>query len=87
MILSLQLMLFLVTHLECCREDSALLVKTLQALLHRLGIAQEDELDQNVLDDLVIRNKQREVFLLYLRFFNILMSRRKHKKDGKVCIY
>lgn len=80
-----QLMMFLVTNLECCREDSEILVTTLQTLLQRLHLDEENLPDDAAIKGLVDRNKQQEVFLLYLRFFNILMSRRKMKgEDNKV---
>ena len=37
--------------------------------------------------DMVERSRKNEVMLLYLRFFNILMSRKKIKQDEtKVCV-
>ena len=81
----LQLLMFLTSQLECCSEDGKVLTSVLLALLHRLGLDQEDMLTQHTVDDMVERSKRREVLLLYLRFFNILMSRRKVKgEDGKV---
>ena len=77
----MQLMMFLTSNLECCREDAEVLVSTLRTLLHRLKLGQDDVLEQEAVNGLVERSKQREVFLLYLRFFNILMSRRKLKGD------
>ena len=78
-------MMFLTTHLDCCREDAEVLVHMLVSLLRRLHLSQEDRLDQEVVGEMVVRTRQREVLLLYLRYFNILMSRRKVKgEDGKV---
>lgn len=76
--------MFLTTQLECCKEDAEVLVNVLTSLLRRLHLSDEDQLEE-VLSGMVDRSKQREVLLLYLRFFNILMSRRKVKgEDGKV---
>lgn len=81
----LQLVMFLITHLECCSDDGKVLTSVLLTLLRRLGLDQEDLLTQDAVDAMVGRSKRREVLLLYLRFFNILMSRRKVKgEDGKV---
>ena len=74
-------MIFLTSNLECCQEDSGVLVSVLHAFLHRLKLGQDDELDDKAIDEMVVRNEQKEVFLLYLRFFNILMSRRKVKGE------
>ena len=39
------------------------------------------------MSDVVERSRKREVHLLYLRFFNILMSRKKLRgEDSKVCV-
>lgn len=82
----LQLLMFLTTHLECCSDDGKVLTSVLLALLRRLGLdVQEELLTQHAVDGMVERSRRREVLLLYLRFFNILMSRRKVKgEDGKV---
>ena len=77
--------MFLTTQLECCKEGAEVLVHVLVSLLKRLHLSAEDQLEPGVLSAMVDRSKQREVLLLYLRFFNILMSRRKVKgEDGKV---
>ena len=78
--------MFLTTQLDCCKEDAEVLVHMLLSLLRRLQLSSEQpQLDQEGLKGMVERSKQREVLLLYLRFFNILMSRRKVKgEDGKV---
>jgi hypothetical protein len=78
-------MMNLTCHLDCCYEDAEVLVSTLLSLLHRLGLSHGDQVDEEAASSLIQRNPQREVQLLYLRFFNILMSRRKAKgEDGKV---
>ena len=74
-----QLLIFLTTNLECCKEDSLELTSCLRALLGRMSLLCEDgEPDHKAL---VQRSKQGEVFLLYFRFFNILMSRQKNKEE------
>ena len=80
--------MFLTTQLECCSDDARVLVFTLTSLLQRLGLSpapcEGPSLEQQA-SEMVERSNQREVQLLYLRFFNILISRRKVKgEDGKV---
>lgn len=81
--------MFLTTQLECCSDDARVLVFTLTTLLQRLGLGPASSegtpsLEQRA-QEMVERSNRREVQLLYLRFFNILMSRRKVKEeDGKV---
>ncbi len=80
--------MFLTTQLECCSDDARVLIFTLTSLLQRLGLSpspsEGPSLEQQARER-VERSNQREVQLLYLRFFNILMSRRKVKEeDGKV---
>ena len=78
-------MMTLTSHLDCCSEDAEVLVFTLRSLLQRLGLTGDTPPDEGAVGAMVERSKQREVQLLYLRFFNILMSRRKVKgEDGKV---
>lgn len=78
-------MMNLTSHLDCCFEDAEVLVYALLTLLHRLGLSHGDQLDEEAINAMVERDQRREVLLLYLRFFNILMSRRKVKgEDGKV---
>ncbi len=74
-------MIFLTSNLECCQEDSEVLVTLLHAFLKRLKLRKEDVLDDAAIDSMVERGEEKEVFLLYLRFFNILMSRRKVKGE------
>ena len=61
--------------MECTREDSEAVVAMLKAILSRLDLERED------ITEIVKRTDRHEVFLMYLRFFNILMSRKKGKGD------
>ncbi len=82
----MQLLIFLTTNLECCKEDSVELVQCLRALLGRMSLLKENPApDPETFKGQVDRTRRREVYLLYFRFFNILMSRQKIKpEDSKV---
>ena len=59
--------------MECTREDAEAVVAMLKAILNRLDLERED------VTEMVKRTGRHEVHLMYLRFFNILMSRKKGK--------
>ena len=67
--------MFICNSMECTREDSEAVVAMLKAILNRLDLDQED------VTDMVKRTARHEVHLMYLRFFNILMSRKKGKGE------
>ena len=67
--------MFLCTNLECTREDAEAVVDMLKSILSRLDLERDD------VAELVKRTDHHEVLLMYLRFFNILMSRKKRKGD------
>jgi hypothetical protein len=65
--------------MECTREDAEAVVSMLKAILSRLDLDSED------VAEMVKRSERHEVHLMYLRFFNILMSRKKGKgEEAKV---
>ena len=65
--------------MECTREDAEAVVSMLKAILSRLDLDRED------VAEMVKRSERHEVHLMYLRFFNILMSRKKGKgEEAKV---
>ena len=71
--------MFICTNLECSREDAEAVVSMLKAILGRLDLERED------VTEMVKRTDRHEVHLMYLRFFNILMSRKKRKgEEAKV---
>ena len=83
----LQLLVFLTTNLECCKEDCTELVACLRYLLGQMNLLRDKdpEPDLESVRSIVERTRSREVYLLYFRFFNILMSRQKIKaEDSKV---
>ena len=61
--------------MECSREDSEAVVAMIKAILNRLNLDRED------VTEMVKRTGRQEVHVMYLRFFNILMSRKKGKGD------
>ena len=61
--------------MECTREDSEAVVAMIKAVLNRLNLGRED------VSEMVKRSDRHEVHLMYLRFFNILMSRKKGKGE------
>ena len=67
--------MFICTNMECTREDAEAVVSMLKAILSRLDLERED------VAEMVRRSDCHEVYLMYLRFFNILMSRKKGKGD------
>ena len=70
--------MFLTMNLDCTREDSNLLITLITTFSSRL-FSSEDVLS------MVQRDHTHEARLLYLRFLNILMSRKKDRgKEGKV---
>lgn len=70
--------MFLTMNLDCTREDSNLLITLITTFSSRL-FSGEDVLS------MVQRDHTHETRLLYLRFLNILMSRKKDRgKEGKV---
>ena len=80
----IQLLMFICTNMECTREDAEAVVSMLKAILSRLDLEREDVVE------MVKRSERHEVHLMYLRFFNILMSRKKGKGEeakvsGGVC--
>ena len=84
-LLHFQLTMFLVMNLECTTEDAEALEAVLAAITKRLKLERDD------VAEITDRSKRREVYLLYLRFLNILMSRKKKKKvkgeDPKVIAF
>ena len=66
--------------MECTPEDAEAVVAMLKAILNRLDLERED------VTEMVKRTDHHEVHLMYLRFFNILMSRKKGKggEESKV---
>lgn len=67
--------MFICTNMECTREDSEAVVAMIKAVLNRLNLGRED------VSEMVKRSDRHEVHLMYLRFFNILMSRKKGKGE------
>ena len=67
--------MFICNNMECSHEDSDAVVAMIKAILNRLNLDQED------VAEMVKRTGRQEVHVMYLRFFNILMSRKKGKGD------
>ena len=67
--------MFICNNMECSREDSDAVVAMIKAILNRLNLDRED------VTEMVKRTGRQEVQVMYLRFFNILMSRKKGKGD------
>ena len=61
--------------MECTHEDSEAVVAMIKAILDRLSLDRDD------VAEMVKRTERQEVHLMYLRFFNILMSRKKAKGE------
>ncbi len=77
-LLLLQLLMFLTMSLDCRHDDSALLVSIVTTFSSRL-------FPEEGVTEIVKRNHTHETRLLYLRFINILMSRKKDRsKESKV---
>ncbi len=73
-----QLLMFLTMNLDRHREDTDLLISLVTTFSSRLFA------DEGV-SKMVVRDHSHETRLLYLRFINILMSRKKDRsKEGKV---
>ena len=69
--------MFICNNMECTREDSEAVVSMIKAILSRLNLDRED------VAEMVKRTERQEVHLMYLRFFNILMSRKKAKGEER----